>query len=88
MVGYIVDLTIILHGLFVSTHDHVSTRKVQEVMNHHVESGLQKRIHHDIRHFITDGGPFTYRGNDLVMEKMIDLIKKFCIPPAAIKRPA
>ncbi|KAI0276087.1 hypothetical protein BGY98DRAFT_987906 [Russula aff. rugulosa BPL654] len=75
MVGYIVDLTIILHGLFVSTHDDVSACKVQEVMNHHVESGLQKRIHHDVRRFITDEGLFTYRGNDLVVEKMIDLIK-------------
>ena len=86
MVGYIVDLTIILHGLFVSTHDDVSACKVQEVMNHHVESGLQKRIHHDVRRFITDEGLFTYRGNDLVVEKMIDLIKKFCVPPAAIRR--
>jgi len=80
MVGYIVDLIIILHGLFVSTHNDVSACKVQEVINHHVESGLQKRIHHDIRCFITDGGPFTYRGNDIVVEKMIDLIKKFCVP--------
>jgi hypothetical protein len=88
MVGYIVDLTIILHCLFVSTHDGVSACKVQEVMNRHVESGLQKRMHHDIRCFITDRGPFTYRGNDIVVEKMIDLIKKFCVPPAAIRRPA
>lgn len=89
MVGYIVDLTVILHGLFVSTRDDVSACKVKEVMNHHVASGLQKRIHHDICRFITDGGPFTYRGNDLVVEKMIDLIKKFCVPPgpATIKRP-
>jgi hypothetical protein len=88
MVGYIVDLTIILLCLFVSTHDGVSACKVQEVMNRHVESGLQKRMHHDIRCFITDRGPFTYRGNDIVVEKMIDLIKKFCVPPAAIRRPA
>lgn len=88
MVGYIVDLTIILHGLFVSAHGDVSACKVQEVMSRHVESGLQKRIHHDIRRFITDDGQFTYRGNDLVVEKMIDLIKKFCVPPAAIRRSA
>ena len=88
VVGYIVDLTIILHGLFFSTHGDVSACKVQEVMNHHVESGLQKRIHHDVRRFITDGGPFTYRGNDLVVEKMIDLIKTFCVPRAAIRRSA
>lgn len=88
MVGYIVGLTIILHGLFISTHDDVSACKVQEAVNHHVESGLQKRIHHDVRRFITDEGPFTYRGNDLVVEKMIDLIKQFCVPSAAIRRPA
>ena len=80
MVSYIVDLTIILHGLFVSTRD-VSAQKVQEVMNHHVESGLQKRIRHDVCRFITNEGQFTYRGNDLVVEKVIDLMKKFCVPP-------
>ena len=86
MVGYIVDLTVILHGLFLSTHDDVSACEVQEVMNHHVQSGRQERIHHDIRRFITDEGPFEYRGNDIVVEKMIDLIKKFCVPPASIRR--
>ncbi len=85
MVGYIVDLTIILHCLFVSTHDDVSACKVQAAMNHHVESGLQKGIHHDIHRFITNEGPFTFRGNDLIIEKMIDLIKKVCVPPAAIR---
>ena len=84
MVGYIVDLIIILHGLFVSTHD-VSACKVQEVMNDHVESGLQKCIRHDVRRFITDEGQFTYRGNDFVVEKMMNLIKKFCVPRAEIK---
>jgi hypothetical protein len=88
MVGYIVDLTIILHGLFVSTHDDVSACKVQEVMNRHVESGLQKCIHHDIRRFITDGGPFTYRGNDLVVEKNDRFDQKIQCPPAAIRRSA
>jgi len=66
----------------------VSACKVQEVMNRHVESGLQKCIHYDIRRFITDGSPFMYRGNDLVVEKMIDLIKRFSVPPAAIRRSA
>ena len=86
MVGYIVDLTIILHGLFLSTHDDVEACEVQEVINHHVQSGLQERIHHDIRRFITDKGPFEYRGVDLVIEKMIDLIKRFCVPPVGIER--
>ena len=80
MVGYIVDLSIILHGLFDFTHNDVSAREVQDVMNHLVESGLEKRIHHEIRRFIIYEGPFTYRGHDLVVEKMIDLIKWFCVP--------
>ena len=38
MMGYIVDLTVILHWLFVSAHD-VSASKVHEAMDYHVNSG-------------------------------------------------
>jgi len=62
----------------------IRTNTDEEVMNHHVESGHQpRRIHHDVRCFIADGadgGPFTYRGNDLVVEKMIDSIESSVFP--------
>jgi hypothetical protein len=81
MMGYIVDLTIILYGLFVSGHD-VSASKVHDVMNRHIKSGLQKRIHQDISRFVAKPKEtaFIYRGKDLVIEKIIDLIIISCVP--------
>jgi len=84
MMGYIVDLTVILHWLFVSARD-VSVNKVHEAMVCHVNSGLRRDIHQDIRRFVTtedlsNVSKNQYRGNDLFMEKIIDLIKQSCVP--------
>jgi len=84
MMGYIVDLTVILHWLFVSARD-VSANKVNEAMVYHVDSGLRRDIHQDIRRFVTtedlsNVSIYQYRGNDLFMEKIIDLIKQSCVP--------
>jgi hypothetical protein len=80
MMGYIVDLTVILYGLFISGHD-VSAHKVHEVMSRH-KSGLRGQIHQDISRFVTESREtmVTYRGIDLVMEKIIDLIRQSCVP--------
>jgi len=77
--GYIVDLTVILHGFFVSAHD-VSASKVHEAMDYHLQSRLRGQIHQDIRSFVTEQASLIYRGNDLVMEKIIDLIRQSCVP--------
>lgn len=79
MIGYIVDLTVILHGFFVSAHD-VSASKVHSAMDYHLQSRLREQVHQDIRGFVTEQALFTYRGNDLVMEKVIDLIRQSCVP--------
>jgi hypothetical protein len=84
MMGYIVDLTVILHWLFVSARD-VSANKVDEALVYHANSGLRKHIHQDIRHFVTtedlsNVSMHQYRGNDLFMEKIIDLIRQSCLP--------
>ena len=79
MMGYIVDLTVILHGFFGSARD-VSASKVHEAMDYHLQSRLREQIHQDIRSFVTEQASFTYRGNDIVMEKIIDLIRQFCVP--------
>jgi len=78
MMGYIVDLTVILHWLFVSVRD-VSADKVHEAMDYHVNSGLRKDIHQDIRRFVTTEDLSIYRSVDLFMEKIIDLIRQSCI---------
>ena len=75
IMGYIVDLTVILHWLFISGYN-VSANNVQAAMNHHVKSGSRDDIHQDIVRFVTEETSFTYRGKDLIMEKIIDLIKQ------------
>jgi len=83
MMGYIVDLTVILHRLFISAHD-VSASEVQATMDLHVRSGLREQIHGDICRFVTVLDSLPHRGNDLAMEKIIDLIKQFCVPPLSL----
>jgi len=78
MMGYIVDLTVVLHGLSLSGHD-VSAGKVHEAIDY-FKTRLRGQIHQDIRNFVTEESLFTYRGRDLVIEKVIDLIRQHCVP--------
>lgn len=79
MIGYIVDLTVILRSIYVSGHD-VSTGKVHEAMNHHVVSGLQRRIHKDIRRFVTEGNSFAHGRNGPIIGKITELIRQSFAP--------
>ena len=79
MMGYIVDLTVILYGLFVSGRD-VSASEVHGAVDYHVKSGLRRHIHQDISRFVTKDAFSTYRGKDLCLEKIIDLIRQCCVP--------
>jgi len=74
--GYVVDLTVIQHELFRTGRD-VSSSDVRGRMDYH-KSGPKIQIHNEIRHFVTAATASTYRGNDLILEKIIDLIAKFC----------
>jgi hypothetical protein len=74
VVGYIVDLTLILCGVFISPGN-VSPSQVQSVMN--AFAGSHKtNIHDEICRFIRAVPGFGYRDNDVVMEKIIDLIRQ------------
>jgi hypothetical protein len=75
--GYVVDLTVIQHELFRTGRD-VSSSEVWRCMVYHDRSGPKNQIHNDIRHFVTAATASTYRGKDLILEKIIDLIAKFC----------
>lgn len=75
--AYIVDLTVILHGLFLTTRS-ASRTKVQSAVKDHAESGFRK-IHEDIRSFVAQA-PLTYQDKDIIVEKTIDLIKQNCVP--------
>ncbi|KAI9438752.1 hypothetical protein H4582DRAFT_195796 [Lactarius indigo] len=81
IMAYIVDLTVILYGLFVSGRS-VSETKVQSAVKNYAESSSRSRIHDDIRSFVTEvpSAYQTYQKKDTIMEKIIDLIKQNCVP--------
>ena len=82
VMGYIVDLTVVLSSLFESTVG-VSPGRVQSVIKDLVDSGRKTKIHDEIRNFVRAAPTFTYHGHDLIMEKIIDLIKQFCVLPTS-----
>ncbi|KAF8265735.1 hypothetical protein EI94DRAFT_1734856 [Lactarius quietus] len=71
VVGYIIDLTVILDGIFRVAAGDMSPKHAQDVLERHVRSGHRDAIHRDVRSFITEA--FGIR--------IIDLIKQFCVPP-------
>jgi hypothetical protein len=73
---YIVDLTIILHGLSLTTRS-VSAADVQSAVRDY-QSSSGSQIHEDIRSFVEEN-PLTYRGRDMMMEKIINLIEQTCV---------
>lgn len=78
--GYIIDLTVILCGIF-GPHGNVSPSGAQSVINNFTNSSLKTRIHNDISSFIRTVPQFQYYDNDVVMAKIIDLISRNCDPP-------
>jgi hypothetical protein len=80
VVGYIVDLTLILCGVFGSPGN-VSSSNVQSVKNQFANSGLKMNIHAEIRRFIETVPKFKYHENDVVLVKITDLIKQNCDLP-------
>jgi hypothetical protein len=73
VMGYIVNLTVILENLFRSGED-VSARRVQSVTTELAGSDRKIRVHNDIRNFLTVGPPPSHLDKDIFMEKIVDLI--------------
>ena len=78
--GYIVDLTAILCALFTSSGD-LKINGVRSTMKDFVDSDCKSTIHTEICSFIAAGPVLIHLKRDVVMEKVIDLIKQFCVPP-------
>ena len=79
--GYIVNLTVILDGIFRAAAGNVTEAAALKVMGTHIRSGRRDRIHRDIRSFVTFVIKSPVRPTpqkDLVLEKVIDLIKQYC----------
>ena len=81
IMAYIVDLTVILNGLFISSHS-VSATEVQSAMRNYAQTGARTQIHAEIRSFVREI-PFTYQEKDTIMEKIVDLITQNCIPTSS-----
>ncbi|KAI0285606.1 hypothetical protein BC826DRAFT_1051403 [Russula brevipes] len=84
VMGYIVDLTVILDGVFRVAANNVRADDVRSVLDRHVKSGRRDRIHRDIRSFVPEAVAirFAVPQKDLVLEKIIDLIRQYCVPPS------
>ena len=82
MMGYIVDLTMILDQVSSSTDRTVSANDVQLAVDRHVNHGYRDKIHREICDFTSETFAirFTLPQGDLVLEKIIDLIRQNCIP--------
>jgi hypothetical protein len=83
VVGYIIDLTVIMDGIFRTAAGNMSPKDAQQVLERHVRSGHRDAIHRDIQNFITEAFAirFSVPKKDLVLERIIDLIRQYCVPP-------
>jgi len=84
LMGYIVDLTVILDALFCTTSGDITPESVQLVVNRHISSGKKNEIHRNIRRFVpvAFATRFSVPQTDLILERIIDLIQASCIPHA------
>ncbi len=88
--GYIVNLAVILDDIFRTTGGNVTENAALRVMGTHVRSGPRNSIHQDIRSFVEATLPngtqqgvaleFAKTKQDVIMERIIDLIKTYCVP--------
>ncbi|KAH9998780.1 hypothetical protein BJV77DRAFT_712350 [Russula vinacea] len=81
VMGYIVNLIVILDEMFRIAANNVTEDAALMVMKTFVGSGRRDSIHEDIRSFVTE--TFLNRfdsDRDLVLEKIIDLIRQYCPP--------
>ncbi|KAH8977561.1 hypothetical protein EDB86DRAFT_3002349 [Lactarius hatsudake] len=84
VVGYIVDLTVILDGIFRIAAGDMSPSHAEQVFERHARSRHRDAIHQDIRSFITEALAIRSLApqKDLTLERTIDLIKQCCVPPS------
>ena len=82
MVAYVVDLTVIMDGIFRMAAGDMTPKHALQIVNRHQRSGRGNAIHRDIRSFIAEAFAirFSVPGKDLVLERIIDLIKQHCVP--------
>lgn len=77
VVAYIVDLTLILCDVF-DRHGNVSPDGVQSIMSDFFSSNPKTTIHAEIGRFLKKAHRFEYQDYDIVLTKIIDLIRENC----------
>ncbi|KAN0118382.1 hypothetical protein V8E52_005358 [Russula decolorans] len=82
IMGYIVILTVILDAIFRTSAGNVTEIATLKAMGTHVRSGRRNSIHQDIRSFVTETSSIRspILEKDLVLEKIISLIRRYCSP--------
>jgi hypothetical protein len=83
MMGYIVNLSVILDDIFRTASGNVTEDAALKVMGTHIRSRRRDRIHRDIRSFVTFAINSPVRPTsqkDLILEKIVDLIRQYCSP--------
>ena len=86
MMGYIVDLTVILDGISkTAAGGNVTENAALKVTDSHIRSGCRDSIHRDIRKFVdvaikipVPQKDLVLEKKDLVLEKITDLIGHYC----------
>ena len=81
LMGYIVDLHVILNVISKTSTNNVTGDEALEVINNHVRSDRRNGIHQEIRSFVTEKSPKRYSDptKDLFLEKIVDLIRRYCL---------
>ena len=82
VMGYIVNLTVIMDGIFRTAARNTTENTAQEVIRDHIRSGRRDSIHWDISRFVAETylNRFANSDKDSVLEKIIDLIVQYCAP--------
>ncbi|KAF8523355.1 hypothetical protein BU17DRAFT_86101 [Hysterangium stoloniferum] len=74
VMGYIADLTIVMHRL--SSAGDVSEQTVESILVDYAKSSQISQVHNDIRKFIKDSFPFPFQDNDYIINEIIRLIEQ------------
>jgi len=83
LMGYIVDLTVILDDIFRTNSDFLSVNALQSAIDR-FKFGRRNRIHLEIRSFVENSPKrsSTMTQRDLVLEKIMELIRQYCVSPS------
>jgi len=81
VMGYIVDLTIILDEIFRTADGDIMSQNDTESIFQNYWTGRSVKIHSDIQNIVKETYPLRLTAQkDIFLEKVDDLIKQYCVP--------